>query len=268
MANPKIVADIIFGDQGTISKRELKKLYKVSSDKALKQNIKTRAPGLKLPAVWGQVRTNFSDLFGIRLSDILVYGWDKFSRIGKALHPPPGESDGLIRIPLHNHIFTSEHHPRIDILYNGVTVDSLEFTLLLKLNFSSIVLVFKNGRLVELQPGECDGTAELRAKNVTIFARRLLRANLPSVIIHPDTKHSSESDTGDTKLSQPEPGKSSTHLPPPRKKRGCGCFLFLFLLVIMAGGTAYCLFVSPSLCQVIINQIQMLLSKLQFQFFR
>lgn len=266
MTNPKTVADIIFGDQGTISKRELKKLYKASSDKALRQNIKTRAPGLKLPAVWGQVRTNFSDLFRIRLSDILVYGWDKFSRIGKALHPPPGEADGLIRIPLHNHTFTSEHHPRIDILYNGITVDSLEFTLLLKLKFSSIVLVFKNGRLVELQPGECHGTAELRVKNVTIFTRPLLHANLPSVIIPPDTKHSSESDMDDKNHTQPESGKSSPHLPPPRKKRGCGCFLFL--LVILTGGTAYCLFVNPSLGRDIFNQIQMILSKLQFQFFR
>jgi len=233
------LADVVFGPQGAVSKKELKSLYKAASSRQLKQDVQVRAPELKLPGIWAQVRSTFPSLFQLPASELFLNGWEKLSQIGAALFPAEAKADQYITVPLHDHTFRSEHKPRIELYYQGNKISTLEFVFRISLQFKSLLLVFRQGKLMEIQPGTCNGTAQLQYGSHTIFQRKIVEFAWPGHITldqqqeHPE-KVISQSISTTEPVNQPK-------LPPLKKKRGCGCF-FMLLIIGCAVGAGIFLF--------------------------
>ena len=247
MANTQTLADVVFGSHGSVSKKELKNLYKASSTREVRKEIKSVVPGVRWAGIWGQVRTFFPDLFQIPATDILFYGWEKFQQVEKAIHPEQYRADERIQVPLHDKTYVSEHHPRIELYYHGKKVSELQFQFVLKLNFESLMLVFQHGELIELRPGKCEGTAELRLKKRTIFKRLLRRIEWPGSITINQGEREKEREFAGHRAKSSATG-APPYLPSVRRKRGVGCFLLIMSLFVVGSLGAFWVIQNWSAC--------------------
>lgn len=238
MITSQTLADLVFGPSGSVSKREMKTLYKSSSTREMKKEIKSIVPGVRWAGVWGQVRTLFPSLFQVPATDIFFYGWEKIQQAGQAIQPEQYLSDERIQVPLHDRTYISEHSPRIEFYYNGKKVSELEFQFVFELYFESLILVFKQGKLIELQPGKCYGIAELGLKNRTIFRRQLKSIEWPGTISILQDRAGRGEPTGPQETLHLK--KTSPQLPPVRRKRGFGCFLCIMILFITGSIATLC----------------------------
>jgi len=252
MVTTQTLADLVFGSHGSVSKREMKILYKASSTREVKREIKSAVPGVRWAGIWGQVRNHFPGLFQIPATDILLYGWEKFQQFEQAIHPEQYRDDERIQVPLYDTTYVSEHSPRIDLYYKGNKVGELQFQFILKFHFESLILVFKQGELVELRPGKCDGTAKLRLKTRTIFKRQMKSIEWPGSITIKQGQPEKEREATAHRATLRSKG-SSPQLPPVRRKRGFGCFLCIIILVIAGSFAALCFLENGSDCQRLVE---------------
>ncbi len=223
------LADIIFGARDGITKKELKTLHDASPTRDVEKRLKAAIPGARWSGIWGQVRETFPALFQIPVADLLLKGWDAFEKVDITDDSVTGRPESRVHIPLYSRTFTTKHHPRIELYYQGAKVGELLFTFTLKLHFESLDLVFDNGRLHEIRPGRCEGKTELSLGGQVILMRTLHKVELPGSISFGSAQKGTGEQPAQSRRSVPE-------LPPARRKRGCGCFILLFLLALLAAG--------------------------------
>lgn len=121
-----------------------------------------------LDAVDDEIGRVAEGLMEIDLGDALVAGWRKHSSLTESARrtlATPGSEEVVV---LATHKVTSTYRPSVDLLVDGVRLNSFEFELTVEFDVKGLSAVVRGGALVALRGGEC-----LVAARVSLEGARL-----------------------------------------------------------------------------------------------
>lgn len=111
-------------------------------------------------------------LLDVDLGDALVAGWQKYAALveaGRRTLATPGSEEVVV---LARHRVRSSYRPSVDLLVDGVKVNSFEFDLQVVFDLEGVSAVVSTGRLTALRGGRCEVRAALTLEGARLAERR------------------------------------------------------------------------------------------------
>ena len=149
---------------------------------SLKETILKDANDVCWPTAYDTVVDKVGDLLNIRLSEIMIGAWKKYSLLLKYCDPTRYGPDETFLVPLAEHTISSTHKPYIEIHVNEEPVTKIHFPIMLSLVLEGFVLKVQGGKIKEIQTGTCRGKGEIQCEGVTIREKQTDTCTLPGVI--------------------------------------------------------------------------------------
>jgi len=112
------------------------------------------------------------ELMQIDLGDALVAGWTRYAALvdsARRTLAAPGTEEVLA---LATHRISAEYHPRVDLLLDGVQLNSFEFTAAAVFDLTGVAAVVRDGALVALRGGSCLVTVTLCLEGARLARRQ------------------------------------------------------------------------------------------------
>ncbi|HEX6335379.1 MAG TPA: hypothetical protein VFZ85_00335 [Jiangellaceae bacterium] len=131
-----------------------------------------RLSGSALEAVDKEIGTVTDGLLDMDLGDILVSGWRNYSELAQSAQrtlAAPGSEEIVV---LARHRVSGAYHPRVDLLIDGVLLNSFEFELTIVFEVTGVSAVVRSGDLVALRGGECQVIATLSLEGAKLGTRK------------------------------------------------------------------------------------------------
>ena len=172
--NPRVTARAFLFDDGsgtdtaTVIGREISKR---GVAKASFRGVR-RLSGSALEAVDKEIGTVTDGLLDMDLGDTLVSSWRKYSELTQSAQrtlAAPGSEEIVV---LARHRVSGAYHPRVDLLIDGVLLNSFEFELTIVFEVTGVSAVVRSGDLVALRGGESQVTATLSLEGAKLGARK------------------------------------------------------------------------------------------------
>lgn len=124
-------------------------------------------------------------LLNVPLMDVVARAWNEGRLFEKYLDPERYDPDEVISVSLRQHEITSTHQPKIDVVLNGETLDSIDFELEIKLTLDGVILQVQGGTIRAVQSGSIKGEGTLKCENLIVFHRETETMNLPGAVKFP-----------------------------------------------------------------------------------
>lgn len=135
----------------------------------LRNSISKKEPLMEWDSVLSQVLKKCPELLELRFKDILIGGWRKYHQLKQYFEQGKTNPEVTFTVPLINHTIVSEHHPKIEIRINEIQVGHIDFTILLKLELSGIILNIKGGEIDGVKAGNCKCKGSLACEGIVLF---------------------------------------------------------------------------------------------------
>lgn len=135
----------------------------------LRNSISKKEPLMEWNSVLSQVLKKCPELLELRFKDILVGGWRKYQQLGQYFDQGKTNPEVTFSVPLINHAIVSEHHPKIEIRINEIQLGQIDFTILLKLELSGIILNIKGGEIDGVKAGNCKCKGSVTCEGIVLF---------------------------------------------------------------------------------------------------
>ncbi len=135
----------------------------------LRNSISKKEPLLDWNSVLSQILKKCPELLELRFKDILVGGWRKYQQLEQYFEQGKTNPEVIFSVPLVNHSIVSEHHPKIEIRINEIQLGHIDFSILLKLELSGIILNIMGGEIEGVKAGNCKCKGSVACEGVVLF---------------------------------------------------------------------------------------------------
>lgn len=171
----------LFGDVMPTAK-QLEALESTTAIKSLRDSISIRAPRGAWPAVVAAVMNATDDLLSVNVAEVLVAAWTAQGIVRQYADPnnhPPNET---LVVPLVTHTIESVHKPYVELLIGDQSLGRVDFEIDLEVTLEGALLTIRDGKIVEVRVGSCEGKGRIDCEGVTIAQTNLKPILLPDVI--------------------------------------------------------------------------------------
>jgi len=100
----------------------------------------------------------------------------EFQRYADRSQYPPDET---IFVKLGQHTVTSSHRPHLDIVVDGVKVDTIPFEVKLTVGLDTALVTIRAGEVLAVAPGACRAAGEFKCEGYSIVKRESRPIELP-----------------------------------------------------------------------------------------
>ncbi len=153
----------------------------------VKKSLAQELKGLALPPAFCELLLNeLPRALDIEMSSLLLRAWGKRNEIAEYRDRqkyPAGESHA---VPLLEHTVISKHQPRIKVVINQKPLKKIEFDLkfdvLIQLIMNGVVLKIRDGRIMEILVGSCNGYGLIEYAGLTILEKKTSPYEFPYMI--------------------------------------------------------------------------------------
>ena len=135
----------------------------------LRNSISKKEPLMEWDSVLSQILKKCPELLDLRFKDILVGGWRKYQQLEQYFDQGKTNPEVLFSVPLVSHSIVSEHHPKIEIKFNEINLGHIDFSILLKLELSGIVLNIKGGEIEGVKAGNCKCKGSVACEGIVLL---------------------------------------------------------------------------------------------------
>jgi Protein of unknown function (DUF2510) len=145
---------------------------------ALTQLMRERGTivGLLPPGLTDVARRELADattgLMSMNLADVVAAGWKKYDALRKAARTTRDDPDAKELVSLVTHKIASSHHPSVDLYLDGKSIATVEIELEVALTIAAVIAVVKQGRLTEIQSGNCTASGSLAVQGIDMIKRQ------------------------------------------------------------------------------------------------
>ncbi len=147
-----------------------------------------------LRMVDGEVALMARRLLDVDLGGVLIGAWRRYTDLTDAARrtvASPGSEEVLV---LATHRISTTHSPGVDLRLDGRRVHTFEFRLAAVLDVTGVAAVVREGGLVALQGGECEGSMSLFLEEERLAEQR--RVWEPALLVSVDPPVNLVSSTG------------------------------------------------------------------------
>jgi len=150
---------------------------------SLRIGIAERLPSVQWQAAKDGVLEKVGDLLDIRLSDVLVTGWNKSRDLLKYRDREKYPPDKTFVVELLEHKIKSNHKPYIELLLNGQPVKpKIEFDVTISLRLKGFSLTIQDARIKAIHTGTLDGKGVIVLGGAKLVEKPLGKVALPGKI--------------------------------------------------------------------------------------
>jgi hypothetical protein len=135
----------------------------------LRNSISKKEPLMEWNSVLSQVLKKCPELLELRFKDILIGGWRKYQQLEQYFEQGKTNPEVTFSVPLVTHSIVSEHHPKIEIRFNEIQLGQIDFSILLKLELSGIILNIKGGEIEGVKAGNCKCKGSVACEGIVLF---------------------------------------------------------------------------------------------------
>lgn len=136
---------------------------------AVKSSLSEKGPKTIWTLLWPKIVESCPKLLDIKLKDILMGGWKKYELVESYKEEGKAHPEVTYSVPMVNHTIVSEHHPKIEISYRQTELGTVNFTILLKLELSGLILNIRGGNIDGVSAGTCRCKGSLAVEDVVLF---------------------------------------------------------------------------------------------------
>ena len=164
---------VLFGDAAGDAARELSRALSESEARIAGRQLRhlSRSAARSVDEEVGAVA---ADLLDIDLGDALVLGWRRCTALLEAARRTLASPGSTEIVELVTHRVTSDFRPSIDLMVDGIRVNTFELHLALVFDLTGVSAVVRGGELVGVRGGDCLVTATL-----TLEGARLAEVRRP-----------------------------------------------------------------------------------------
>lgn len=145
----------------------------------LSRSLSVQGSVLNSAAVSKTAAARIPDLLRLDVGALLVSGWKKTTELRRYTDRTKYGPDETVFVELTRHTVTSAHKPTLDIVMDGVTIDTVPFELKFTLTLDGAVLTIRDGQILAVSPGSCKAGGELKCEGQSILKRELAPVKLP-----------------------------------------------------------------------------------------
>jgi len=149
---------------------------------SIKETIVREAKDIRWPVAYNTIINKVGSLLNISLSDIMVGAWRKYKILLKYCDKKKYGPDETFLVSLAEHTITSNHKPYIEVIVNENPIGKIDFPIALSFTLKGFVLKVQDGKIKEIQTGNCRGKGEVKCEEFTILEKQTQTYSLPGVI--------------------------------------------------------------------------------------
>jgi hypothetical protein len=154
--------------------------------KVFQENVSKEVKGVKWIASMPDLAPKVCELLDIKIPDVLVTAWKKVEDIKRVMEESKKTPDKTVYLELAEHTIDYHSKPSIDVKIKRATVKKLELPIQLGFKLRGFVLKIQNGRIKEMQTGNCEAKGTIKYGSLTVAEKKLEPIKLPFSIQIPD----------------------------------------------------------------------------------
>ncbi|MFS8085514.1 MAG: hypothetical protein ACMG6H_07770, partial [Acidobacteriota bacterium] len=150
--------------------------------RTLQQRMKQEVKGIKWTAAMPDLIPKICDLLEIKVDNVLLVAWKKARELQEVIEKSKLTPEETTYVELAEHTINSEHKPSIEVRLKGAKLKTIALLVQLNFKLKGFVLKIRDGRIVELQTGQCEVKGTVKFSGLTIAEKKLAPLKLPFAI--------------------------------------------------------------------------------------
>jgi hypothetical protein len=194
--------DVLFDSNSGVAGKMHERMEKEPAGVDLRAELAKKSKLIKWDVVSDVLMHRAAEMANIPLANILLPAWRKYRELEKFADPQAYPQEDTELVSLLEHTVQSEHKSSLEILFKGVTVKLIDFTIAAELTLEGVVLQIRGGRVMAIKAGSVKGKASLAMESQIVLERPFAAVSLPGKI-----------DLGDgvpLRAEEPRPASSAT----------------------------------------------------------
>lgn len=176
------VKDLLFDSNADVAAKTREKMEKEPAGVALRAELAKKSRLIKWDVVGDVLLDRAVGMSDIPLAKILLPAWKKYREIEKFADPQSYPPEDTELVSLVEHTVQSEHKSSLEILFKGVQVKVIDFTVATELTLEGVVLQIRGGRLMAIEAGSVKGKASLAMESKIVVEKPFAPLPLPGKI--------------------------------------------------------------------------------------
>ena len=196
------VKDVLFDSNAEVAGKTRERMEKEPEGVDLRAELAKKSRLIKWDVVADVLLDRAVEMSDIPLAKILLPAWKKYREIEKFADPQSYPPEDTELVSLVEHTVQTEHKSSLEILFKGVQVKVIDFTVATELTLEGVVLHIRGGRVMAIEAGSVKGKASLAMESQIVLERPLGPLSFPGKI-----------DLGDgvpLRTEEPRPTSSAT----------------------------------------------------------
>jgi hypothetical protein len=136
-------------------------------------------PGPLRPGVATALAGAIDEVFQVSLGDVLAASWKKAAAVQDALEATRQDRSKTVVVPFMDHRITSKHQPHVEVMFSGKSLQKLVFDITLALELKGVQIQVREGRIVGVGSGACQGQGVFALAGQEIIKRATPAFPLP-----------------------------------------------------------------------------------------
>ena len=160
----------------SLSDKKLGEIIASEDFKQTKERIIKELKGIPVPDRFYELLIKqINEVLNIDIRAILISAWTQTGEFLKYVNPADHPPEEPVLVALKEHKITSEHYPIVKPYLNKIPLREIQFHILLELTLKAVVLKIKNGRIMEVLPGACQGAGSVKLGETELLRYPLLQ---------------------------------------------------------------------------------------------
>ena len=176
------VKDMLFDSNAQVAGKTREKMEKQPEGVDLRAELAKKSRLIKWDVVADVLLDRAVEMSDIPLAEILLPAWKKYREIEKFADPQSYPPEDTELVSLLEHTIHSEHKSSLEILFKGVQVKVINFTVVTELTLEGVVLQIRGGRVMAIEAGSVKGKASLAMESKIVLERPFAPIPLPGRI--------------------------------------------------------------------------------------
>jgi hypothetical protein len=173
------LADIFMNREAALSGEQRQDVETQQQTAALKEALEKETEAFSWPVIVDKIAEQIAAALSLPIKKILVSAWQKKRLFDQYRDRSESESDETILLPLAEHTIRSEHHPRIEVFFNGRLIHTITLDIALHLDLEGFMLTLRGGKLMDIQTGKCQAKGRVMYDKATLLKKDSEALSLP-----------------------------------------------------------------------------------------
>lgn len=176
------VQDLLFDSKPQDSREVRRRMEDMPAGADLKAEVAKKYRLIKWDVVSDVLMDRAVEMADIPVAKILLSAWRKYRELEKFADPQAYPPEDTELVSLVEHTLQSEHKSSLEILFKGVRVKVIDFTVATELTLDGVVLQIRGGRVTAIEAGSVKGKASLAMESQIVVEKPFASIPLPGKI--------------------------------------------------------------------------------------